>query len=108
MHPSSSHPVPPAPVADPAVLRSVLGHFASGVVVVTATGPDGPLGLTCQTFASLSLGCAWVDCALWREYDGGDHTTAVGRVADLAADPSRPPLLHHRGRYGVTGQRIAS
>ena len=44
---------------------------------------------------------AWVDCALWAEYDGGDHTIAVGRVRDLRADPSRPPLLYYRGRYGV-------
>jgi flavin reductase (DIM6/NTAB) family NADH-FMN oxidoreductase RutF len=40
---------------DPAAMRDVLGHFASGVVVVTAAGPDGPLGFTCQSFASLSL-----------------------------------------------------
>jgi 3-hydroxy-9,10-secoandrosta-1,3,5(10)-triene-9,17-dione monooxygenase reductase component len=30
--------------ADGASLREVLGHFASGVVVVTAAGPAGPLG----------------------------------------------------------------
>ncbi|MEN3267639.1 MAG: 3-hydroxy-9,10-secoandrosta,3,5(10)-triene-9,17-dione monooxygenase reductase component [Pseudonocardia sp.] len=40
---------------DPAAMRDVLGHFASGVVVVTAAGPDGRLGFTCQSFASLSL-----------------------------------------------------
>ena len=36
-------------------MRTVLGHFASGVVVITASGPDGPLGFTCQSFSSLSL-----------------------------------------------------
>jgi flavin reductase (DIM6/NTAB) family NADH-FMN oxidoreductase RutF len=40
---------------EPATMREVLGHFASGIVVVTAAGPDGPLGFTCQSFASLSL-----------------------------------------------------
>lgn len=35
--------------------RDVLGHFASGVTVVTATGTDGPVGLTCQSFTSVSL-----------------------------------------------------
>lgn len=39
----------------PARMRQVLGYFASGVVVVTAKGPDGPAGFTCQSFASLSL-----------------------------------------------------
>ena len=157
----------PGPVS-PAVMREVLGHFVSGIVVVTAAGPDGPLGFTCQSFTSLSLEpplvslapartsstwpriravgafcvnvlaaehedvsavfarsgvdkfegvawtpgpcgapvlegvSAWVDCALWAEYDGGDHTIAIGRVRDLGADPSHPPLLYYRGQYGVT------
>jgi flavin reductase (DIM6/NTAB) family NADH-FMN oxidoreductase RutF len=36
-------------------LRHVLGHFASGIVVITAMTPDGPAGFTCQSFSSLSL-----------------------------------------------------
>ena len=36
-------------------MRDVLGHFASGVTVVTAIGADGPVGFTCQSFSSLSL-----------------------------------------------------
>jgi flavin reductase (DIM6/NTAB) family NADH-FMN oxidoreductase RutF len=151
---------------DAARMREVLGHFASGVVVVTAAGPDGPLGFTCQSFSSLSLDpplvsfspartsstwprirevgafcvnvladeheqhsvrfarsgvdrfagvswtagpggapvldgvAAWVAATLEHEYDGGDHTIAVGRVRALGADPGRAPLLFHRGRYG--------
>lgn len=45
----------PPPVVDPRVMRDVLGHFASGVTIVTAIGPDGPMGFTCQSFSSLSL-----------------------------------------------------
>lgn len=150
-----------------ALMRETLGHFASGIVVVTARGPSGPLGFTCQSFASLSLdpplvsfaparssstwprirdvgafcvnvladhqehrsaafarsgtdkfagvgwrpapsgapvldgGCAWIDCTLWNEYDGGDHTIVAGRVVDLGGDPARLPLLFHRGGYGI-------
>ncbi len=157
---------PPGPVS-PAVMREVLGHFVSGIVVITAAGPDGPLGFTCQSFSSLSLEpplvsfapsrssstwprirevgvfcvnvlaadhqelsvgfarsgadrfagvpwrpgpsgaplldgvSAWVDCTLRNEFDGGDHTIAVGYVQDLGADPARLPLLFYRGRYGV-------
>lgn len=149
---------------DPMTMRSVLGMFASGVVVVTGTGP---LGFTCQAFASLSLDpplitfapartsttwpriravgrfcvnvladdhehhsagfarsgvdkfagvawdpapsgapildgvCAWIDCELRDEFDGGDHTIVVGRVRDLGAEPGRRPLLFYRGAYGV-------
>ncbi len=161
--------VPVGPVS-PAVMREVLGHFVSGIVVVTAAGPAGPSGFTCQSFASLSLDpplvsfaaartsttwpvireagtfcvnvlaadhqelsvgfarsagegvdkfagvpwhpspsgapvlegvSAWIDCTLWNEYDGGDHTIVVGRVLDLGATPDRLPLLYYRGRYGV-------
>ena len=157
-----------APVVSPAVMRDVLGHFATGVVVVTSRARDDSLlGFTCQSFVSLSLEpplvsfapartsstwprirdvgtfcvnvlaadhselsnrfarsgidkfagvdwcpapsgapvlegvIAWVDCTLWTEHDGGDHTIAVGRVNDLGADPERLPLLFYRGTYVV-------
>lgn len=35
--------------------RDVLGRFATGVAVVTTTGEHGPVGLTVQSFASVSL-----------------------------------------------------
>jgi flavin reductase (DIM6/NTAB) family NADH-FMN oxidoreductase RutF len=38
----------------PQIMRAVLGTFTSGVVVVSSMS-DGPLGFTCQSFASLSL-----------------------------------------------------
>lgn len=40
---------------DPAHYRHVVGTFPTGVVVVTACDAVGPLGLTCQSFVSLSL-----------------------------------------------------
>jgi len=36
--------------------RDALGHFATGVAVITTKGPEGaPLGLTVNSFASVSL-----------------------------------------------------
>ena len=35
--------------------RDTMGHFATGVCVVTAVGPDGPAGLTTNAVSSLSL-----------------------------------------------------
>ena len=40
---------------DQARFREVLGHFATGVTIVTAMEPEGPVGFTCQSFTSLSL-----------------------------------------------------
>lgn len=42
-------------VLDAAEFRQVMGHFATGVAVVTATDDGEPVGLTIQSFTSLSL-----------------------------------------------------
>jgi 3-hydroxy-9,10-secoandrosta-1,3,5(10)-triene-9,17-dione monooxygenase reductase component len=39
----------------PAQFRAVMGHFATGVTVVTASGPGGPVGMTANAVCSLSL-----------------------------------------------------
>ncbi|WP_460462422.1 flavin reductase family protein [Arthrobacter pigmenti] len=35
--------------------REIFGRFCTGITVVTAITEDGPIGFTCQSFASLSL-----------------------------------------------------
>ena len=40
---------------DPGHFRSVLGRFPTGVTVITASHPDGPVGLAIGSFASVSL-----------------------------------------------------
>lgn len=43
-------------VADASALRRAFGRFATGVTIVTCRAPDGtPVGLTANSFASLSL-----------------------------------------------------
>jgi len=39
----------------PERFRAVMGHFATGVTVVTADSPDGPVGMTANAVCSLSL-----------------------------------------------------
>jgi 3-hydroxy-9,10-secoandrosta-1,3,5(10)-triene-9,17-dione monooxygenase reductase component len=40
---------------EPAVFRRILGHLPTGVTVIAADGPDGPVGMTCNSVASVSL-----------------------------------------------------
>lgn len=40
---------------DPVRFREVMGSFASGVTIITASTSSGPVGFTCQSFTSLSL-----------------------------------------------------
>ncbi len=56
--PTQTPPVPGAAEAafDPRDFRNALGSFATGVTIITAKGPDGRrVGLTCNSFASVSL-----------------------------------------------------
>src|SRR4051812_45517973 len=41
--------------ADPQRFRAVMGHFTTGVAVVTAKGSDGSVGMTTNALTSLSL-----------------------------------------------------
>ena len=49
-----------APAIDSAKYRQVLGHFPTGVVIVTAMTDDGPAGMAIGSFSSLSLDPAQV------------------------------------------------
>ncbi len=40
---------------DPARFRQVLGHYPTGVTIVTGIGPAGPVGATIGSFTSVSL-----------------------------------------------------
>lgn len=64
---------------EPSYMRNVLGHFASGIVVVTAITPDGPAGFTCQSFSSLSLDPPLVSFAPARSSTTWPRIREVGR-----------------------------
>jgi 3-hydroxy-9,10-secoandrosta-1,3,5(10)-triene-9,17-dione monooxygenase reductase component len=59
--------------------RTILGHFASGVVVVTGGHDRTPTGFTCQSFFSLSLDPPLVALA------PGKSSTSWPRVAEAGA-----------------------
>jgi len=73
---------------DDATFRHVLARFATGVVVVTGSTPDGPAGLTCQSFSSLSLDPPLVLLSTARSSKTWPRIEATGRFAVnvLAAD----------------------
>jgi 3-hydroxy-9,10-secoandrosta-1,3,5(10)-triene-9,17-dione monooxygenase reductase component len=56
--------------------RATLGHFATGVVVITGMHRNSPVGLTCQSFFSLSLDPPMVALA------PGKSSTSWPRVAE--------------------------
>jgi 3-hydroxy-9,10-secoandrosta-1,3,5(10)-triene-9,17-dione monooxygenase reductase component len=40
---------------EPGRFRQVLGHFCTGITVITTADEDGPAGFACQSFAAVSL-----------------------------------------------------
>jgi len=62
----ASLPAPSVPGLDPLAFRAVCGTFATGVTVVTTSGPDGPHGGTVNSFTSLSAEPAQVIVCLAR------------------------------------------
>jgi flavin reductase (DIM6/NTAB) family NADH-FMN oxidoreductase RutF len=65
MNDAPKHPINPDPSnelasdhspIDPRDFRNALGTYATGVTIITAAGSDGkPVGITCNSFASVSL-----------------------------------------------------
>lgn len=51
-----SHPTPCADAIDPKLFRQLLGCYPTGVAIITTHTADGkPVGLTCNSFSSVSL-----------------------------------------------------
>jgi len=44
-----------SPAVEPLQFREALGHFASGITVITSHHEDEPVGFTCQSFYSVSM-----------------------------------------------------
>ncbi|GAA1010868.1 flavin reductase family protein [Nocardiopsis tropica] len=40
---------------EPLAYRTAMGHFCTGVTVITAADEEGPVGFACQSFSALSL-----------------------------------------------------
>jgi len=57
--------------------RQVLGHFATGVTVITAAAAEGPVGLAVNSFTSVSLDpplvafCAAHESTTWPRIQAG-------------------------------------
>jgi len=45
----------PSTAIEPLSFREALGHYASGITVITSLVDDKPLGFTCQSFYSVSV-----------------------------------------------------
>ena len=102
---------------DPALFRQLLGRFATGVTILTATGPDGaPTGMTASSIASVSLEPPLVLVSVDRENEmhtalsaapyfalnilAGDQEALSRRFAEVTHHRF-DGVPHHASRLGV-------
>ncbi|MET0763712.1 MAG: flavin reductase family protein [Blastococcus sp.] len=89
-----------APIVDSHAMREVLGHFASGVTVVTAVTEDGPIGFTCQSFSSLSLDPPLVAFAPARTSQTWSRLREIGRFCVNVLAEGQDDLSQRFARSG--------
>lgn len=96
---------------DGAEFRRVLGHFPTGVTVVTAAGADGPEGMAIGSFTSVSLDpplvmfCPGLESASWaRMRPAGSFCVNV--LGDHQAEVSRTFAAKSGDRFGAVSTRV--
>ena len=102
-----------APVIDKARFRQVLGHFPTGVTVITATTPEGPAGLAVGSFFSVSLDpplvafCASKTSSSYPKVADAGHFV-VNVLADDQEDVSRVFAASGADKFAGLGYRPSS
>ena len=85
----------------PRRIRYVLGHFATGLTVITAATESGPAGFTCQSFASLSLEPALVTFSPARTSSTWPLLRAAGRFTVNILPAEHQHLVAQFARSGA-------
>ncbi|WBU54671.1 flavin reductase family protein [Paracoccus sp. SCSIO 75233] len=87
--------------------RDALGSFATGVTIVTITGPDGAAGMTVNSFTSVSLVPPLI---LWSPGKFSNRHDLFARAAHFSVHVLREeqrPIADHFARTGVDFTGIA-
>ncbi|MBD7976169.1 flavin reductase family protein [Serpens gallinarum] len=70
-----------SPVIEPLSFRKALGHFASGITVITSDAGDEPVGFTCQSFYSVSVNPPLVSFSVMATSSSYPKIRQAGRFA---------------------------
>jgi 3-hydroxy-9,10-secoandrosta-1,3,5(10)-triene-9,17-dione monooxygenase reductase component len=86
---------------DIARFKEVLGHFLTGVAVVTAATPEGPVGFTCQTFGALSLDPTLISFSAASASHSWPKARAVGFVGVNILADDQEAIARVFGKSGI-------
>jgi 3-hydroxy-9,10-secoandrosta-1,3,5(10)-triene-9,17-dione monooxygenase reductase component len=97
---------------DPQRFRQVLGHFCTGVTVITGVDAGAPVGFACQAFAALSLQpplvlfCPSLTSTTWPRIAKAGQL-CVNVLADDQADMARAFGVSAADKFGGIGWTAA-
>jgi flavin reductase (DIM6/NTAB) family NADH-FMN oxidoreductase RutF len=100
-------------VIDPSEFRQLLGHFATGVTVITLVTPDGrPLGMTANSLASVSLDPPLLSVCVDREAELHDAIVRAEEfVVNVLASPQEALARRfsdkHEDRFDGIGYHLS-
>jgi len=86
---------------DSAGFRDALGHYASGLTVVTGADDDGAVGFTCQSFYSVSMEPPLVSISVMRTSDSYPRLRRSGRFAVNVLSAGQRGMSARFARKGV-------
>ncbi len=89
-----------SPVDDPAAFRRCLGQFGTGVTVITASGPDGLVGMTANSFSSVSLDPPMV---LWSAKRGSPSFSAFEGASHFTVNILGADQVQASKHFGKSG-----
>jgi 3-hydroxy-9,10-secoandrosta-1,3,5(10)-triene-9,17-dione monooxygenase reductase component len=98
---------------DSTQFRAVLGHFATGITVITAMDGDEPVGLAVNSFTSVSLDpplvlfCAAKTSSTWPRIEAAGHFT-VNVLDEHQEDISRLFATPGTDRFGRLAWRVGT
>jgi flavin reductase (DIM6/NTAB) family NADH-FMN oxidoreductase RutF len=81
--------------------RDALGQFGTGVTIITAEGSDGPMGMTANSFASVSLDPALV---LWSPAKSSTRFPIFADAKHYAIHVMREDQQALAGQFARNGQ----
>ncbi|MFK0378343.1 flavin reductase family protein [Pandoraea sp. NPDC090278] len=91
----------PRPAIEPLRFREALGHYASGITIITSHIDDEPLGFTCQSFYSVSTNPPLVSFSVMATSASYPKIRQAGRFAVNILSEDQAEISNQFARRGT-------
>ncbi|WP_336335093.1 flavin reductase family protein [Pseudomonas putida] len=91
----------PSTAIEPSSFREALGHYASGITVITSHMDDEPIGFTCQSFYSVSMSPPLVSFSVMSSSASYPKIRQAGRFAVNILSGAQVSISNQFARRGT-------